>query len=205
MHYTLSQKHFRDSTRMEPMVHKTSEQFRHLYLIFRTAALLAHLISNHGRGTCNHAYVWLAAALILASTSLFFAVLKPYKVNYLNAIDSLLCFCQVYNYCQFYFCCTCRTKSTATLHTSALPSPPPSPPLPHPVTEVCVASDNTNTGIVGFNYWTRRTVWATVWAAEMGIATHKVWGCQPHTKFGAVSLTQAHLTHAQEEPGLQVN
>jgi len=30
-----------------------------LYLIFRTAALLAHLISNHGRGTCNHAYVWL--------------------------------------------------------------------------------------------------------------------------------------------------
>jgi len=63
-----------------------------LYLIFRTAALLAHLISNHGRGTCNHAYVWLAAALILASTSLFFAVLKPYKVNYLNAIDSLLLF-----------------------------------------------------------------------------------------------------------------
>jgi len=58
-----------------------------LYLVFRIGALLAHL-SNHDRG--NHAYYWLAAAIVLASTSLFFAILKPYKVNYMNAIDSLL-------------------------------------------------------------------------------------------------------------------
>ena len=66
-----------------------------LYFIFRIGTFLAPL-SNHDSG--NHTYVWLAAALILASTSLFFAILKPYKVNYLNVIDSLLCFCQVYNY-----------------------------------------------------------------------------------------------------------
>ena len=32
MHYTLSWKHFRDSSRMEPMVHETSEWFLHCTL-----------------------------------------------------------------------------------------------------------------------------------------------------------------------------
>ena len=58
-----------------------------LYLIFRIIVLLFYLV-NHDRG--NHAYCWLAAALILVCTSHFFAILRPYKVNYLNTIDSLL-------------------------------------------------------------------------------------------------------------------
>ena len=58
-----------------------------LYLVFRIAGLLQYL-GIHDRS--NHAYGWLAAALILVSTSLFFAISRPYKVKYLNNIDSLL-------------------------------------------------------------------------------------------------------------------
>ena len=58
-----------------------------LYLVFRVAALLNYL-GTHERG--NHAHLWLTAALVLVSTSLLFAILKPYKVNHLNVIDSLL-------------------------------------------------------------------------------------------------------------------
>jgi len=67
------------------MVHKTSEIVSALY--FRIAGLLENL-GAHYRG--NNAYGWLAAALILVCTSLFFAISRPYKVNYLNTIDSLL-------------------------------------------------------------------------------------------------------------------
>jgi len=49
-----------------------------LYLIIRISVLLFYL-GDHDRG--NHAYGWLAAALILVCTSLFFASLRPYKVN----------------------------------------------------------------------------------------------------------------------------
>ena len=58
-----------------------------LYLVFRIAAVLEYL-GNHDRG--NHAYGWLATTLVLVSASLFFAIARPYKVNYLNATDSLL-------------------------------------------------------------------------------------------------------------------
>jgi len=53
-----------------------------LYLIFRIAVLLDYLCGNHDRG--NHAHGWLTAAVVLVSTSLFFAILRPYKVIYLN-------------------------------------------------------------------------------------------------------------------------
>ena len=59
-----------------------------LYLIFRIAVLLEYLCGSHDRG--NHAHGWLTTAVALASTSLFFAIVRPYKVIYLNAIDSLL-------------------------------------------------------------------------------------------------------------------
>jgi len=38
----------------------------------------------------DHAYGWLATAVVLVSTSLFFAIMKPYNVNYFNAIDSII-------------------------------------------------------------------------------------------------------------------
>ena len=46
-----------------------------LYLVFRIAGLFQFL-GVHDRG--NHAYGWLAAALILVCTSLFFAISRPY-------------------------------------------------------------------------------------------------------------------------------
>ena len=58
-----------------------------LYLVFRIAGLLKYLVI-HDRGI--HAYGCLAAALILVCTSLFFAISRPYKVKYLNTIDSLI-------------------------------------------------------------------------------------------------------------------
>ena len=58
-----------------------------LYLVFRIAALLDYL-SVQSRG--NHAYGWLTAALVFVATSVFFSIVRPYKVNYLNAIDCLL-------------------------------------------------------------------------------------------------------------------
>jgi len=58
-----------------------------LYLLFRIAVLLMYS-GDHRYGT--HAYVWLATAVVFVSTSLFFAIIKPYKVNYFNAIDSTI-------------------------------------------------------------------------------------------------------------------
>ena len=37
-----------------------------------------------------HAFTWLRSSILLVSTSLFFAIVRPYKVNYFNAIDSFL-------------------------------------------------------------------------------------------------------------------
>ena len=58
-----------------------------LYLLFRIAALLIYS-GDHRYGT--HAYACLATAVVFVSTSLFFAIIKPYKVNYFNAIDSII-------------------------------------------------------------------------------------------------------------------
>ena len=49
-----------------------------LYLVFRIGVLLLYL-GNDDRG--NHAYGWLAAALIFVHTSHFFAIARPYKVD----------------------------------------------------------------------------------------------------------------------------
>jgi len=37
----------------------------------------------------DHAYRWLTTAVVFVSTSLFFAIVRPYKVNHLNTIDTL--------------------------------------------------------------------------------------------------------------------
>jgi len=57
-----------------------------LYLIFRIAVLLAYS-GNHN--SFNHAYGWITAAVIFVCTLLFFAIVRPYKVNHLNTTDSL--------------------------------------------------------------------------------------------------------------------
>ena len=59
-----------------------------LYLIFRIGVLLAYLCTQ--TIIDDHAYGWLATAVVLVSTSLFFAIMKPYNVNYFNAIDSII-------------------------------------------------------------------------------------------------------------------
>ena len=38
----------------------------------------------------DNAFGWLTTAVVLVTTSLFFAIIKPYKVNYFNAIDSII-------------------------------------------------------------------------------------------------------------------
>jgi len=58
-----------------------------LYLLFRIAALLIYS-GDHRYGA--HAYAWLATAVVFVSTSFSFAIIKPYKVNYFNAIDSII-------------------------------------------------------------------------------------------------------------------
>ena len=58
-----------------------------LYFIFRLSVLLAYS-GNHE--SFDHAYGWLATAVVGISTSLFFAILRPYKVNCSNTIDSIL-------------------------------------------------------------------------------------------------------------------
>ena len=58
-----------------------------LYLIFRIAALFS-FSDNHSNSI--HAFVWLKTSMVLVSTSLFFAIIRPYKANYFNTIDSIL-------------------------------------------------------------------------------------------------------------------
>jgi len=58
-----------------------------LYLIFRIAVLLRFLGKLH---SFNNAFGWLTTAVVLVTTSLFFAIVRPYKVNYFNAIDSII-------------------------------------------------------------------------------------------------------------------
>ena len=58
-----------------------------VYFIFRLSVLLAYS-GNHE--SFDHAYGWFTAAVILTNTSLFFAIVRPYKVNRSNTIDSLL-------------------------------------------------------------------------------------------------------------------
>ena len=48
--------------------------------------LLAYSDKHHN---FDHAYHWLTTAVTFVSTSLFFAIMKPYKVNHLNTIDTL--------------------------------------------------------------------------------------------------------------------
>jgi len=58
-----------------------------LFLIFRIAVLLAYS-GNHN--SFDHAYVWLIESVVLFGASLFFSIVRPYKVNNLNTIDCLL-------------------------------------------------------------------------------------------------------------------
>ena len=58
-----------------------------IYLVFRIAALLAY--SGNDK-SFDHAYGWLTTAVALVCTLLFFAIVRPYKVNHLNTIDALL-------------------------------------------------------------------------------------------------------------------
>jgi len=58
-----------------------------LYLIFRIAVLLRFLGKLH---IFDNAFGWLTTAVVLVITSLFYAIIKPYKVNYFNAIDSII-------------------------------------------------------------------------------------------------------------------
>ena len=59
-----------------------------LYLVFRIAVLFG-FSSNHDM-SFNHAYIWLATAVAFVCTSLFFAIVRPYKVNSRNTTDTLL-------------------------------------------------------------------------------------------------------------------
>ena len=58
-----------------------------LYLVFRLSVLLAYS-GNHE--SFDHAYGWLATAVVCISSSLFFAIVRPYKVNRSNTIDSVV-------------------------------------------------------------------------------------------------------------------
>ena len=44
-------------------------------------------LGNHN--SFDHAYAWLTTAIVFVSTLLFFAIVRPYKVNHLNSIDTL--------------------------------------------------------------------------------------------------------------------
>ena len=55
-----------------------------LYLIFRIAALVSYL-GHHN--SFDRAYVWLTTAIVFVSTLLFFAIVRPYKVNHLILIS----------------------------------------------------------------------------------------------------------------------
>ena len=58
-----------------------------LYLIFRCLNVLSFFDSH---SNSIHAFTWLRSSILFVSTSLFFAIIRPYKVNYFNAIDSFL-------------------------------------------------------------------------------------------------------------------
>ena len=58
-----------------------------LYLVFRIAVLFGYS-SNHNSD--NHAYGWQMTAVVCGSASLFFSIIRPYKVKYFNAIDSII-------------------------------------------------------------------------------------------------------------------
>ena len=58
-----------------------------LYLVFRIAVLLTYSVNPKSFVV---AYGWLIASVILTSASLFFSILRPYKVDHLNTIDCLL-------------------------------------------------------------------------------------------------------------------
>ena len=60
-----------------------------LYLVFRIAVLFG-FSGNHDMSSFNHAYIWLATAVAFVCTLLFFAIVRPYKVNNRNTIDTLL-------------------------------------------------------------------------------------------------------------------
>ena len=87
MHCTLSWKHFRDTIRMETNGTRDFRIVSAVYFIFRLSVLLAY---SGNRESFDHAYDWFTAAVILTSTSLFFAIARPYKVNRSNTIDSVL-------------------------------------------------------------------------------------------------------------------
>ena len=59
-----------------------------LYLIFRIGVLLAYFCTQ--RNIDDHAHGWLTTAVVLVSILLFFAIVRPYKVNYFNAVDSII-------------------------------------------------------------------------------------------------------------------
>ena len=58
-----------------------------LYLVFRIVALYGYSI-NHNSD--NHVHGWLITAVVGVSTSLFFAIVRPYKAKYFNVVDSII-------------------------------------------------------------------------------------------------------------------
>ena len=58
-----------------------------LYFVFRIAVLQSYVFNLHhfGKG-----YGWILALIVLVSTSLFFAIVRPYKVRHWNTAESLL-------------------------------------------------------------------------------------------------------------------
>ena len=58
-----------------------------LYLVFRIAGLLTYLDSPH---SFERAYGFVIGVIVSVSTSLFFAIVRPYKVHNWNIVDSLL-------------------------------------------------------------------------------------------------------------------
>ena len=57
-----------------------------LYLVFRIAVLLSYVFNLHSFGK---GYGWIIALTAFASTSLFFAIVRPYKVRHWNTAESL--------------------------------------------------------------------------------------------------------------------
>ena len=78
------QGHYKDGTNGTQDLRMVSA----LYFIIRLGVLIAYSLNRER--SYDHAYCWLAAAVVLTSTSLFFAIVRPYKVNRWNAMDSLL-------------------------------------------------------------------------------------------------------------------
>ena len=58
-----------------------------VYLILRFLIVVSYFDSHRNS---IHAFTWLLKSIVLASTSLFFAIVRPYKVDYFNAIDIFL-------------------------------------------------------------------------------------------------------------------